>query len=106
MSFIKKIHSDQKAKEYGLFYFISKFIYSFLSLFKFNLQNWEATKQYHKMHKTVNKLIDVIYLYKRLEFIERALEVLFDTHQIKVLHLMRNKTFKEAECNYELYNMK
>lgn len=52
------------------------------------------------MHKTVNKLIDVIYLYKRLEFIERALEVIFDTHQMKVLHLMRNKTFKEAESNY------
>jgi len=32
--------------------------------------------------------------------------VLFDDHQIKVLHLMRNKTFSEAEHNVQLYQMK
>lgn len=106
MTFIKKLHSDQKAKEYGIFYFISKFVYSVLTLFKFNLDEWIRTREYHKMHKTVNKLIDILYLYKRLEFIERALEVLLDDHQIKVLHLMRNKTFSEAEHNVKLYQMK
>ena len=59
------------------------------------------------MQKVVNKhLLDVIYLYKRLEFVERTLEVLLENHQKKVLHLMRNKTFKEAEDNYSLYQMK
>lgn len=45
------------------------------------------------MHKTVNRLIDILYLYNRIEFLERALEVILDEHQIKALHLMRNKTF-------------
>ena len=58
------------------------------------------------MHKVVNNLIDIIYLYKRIEFLERALEVILDDHQLKVLHLMRNKTFKEAENNFKRYEMK
>ena len=59
------------------------------------------------MHKIVNNhLLDVIYLYKRLQYVERALEVLLQEHQKKVLHLMRNKTFPEAESNYQLYQMK
>jgi len=106
MKFIKNLHSDQKAKEYGIFYFFSKLLYSILTFFKFSLETWERTREYHKMHKTVNKLIDILYLHKRLEFIERALEVLFDDHQIQMLHLMRNKTFSEAEHNYQLYQMK
>jgi hypothetical protein len=62
------------------------------------MKNWEKTQEYHRMHKVVNKhLLDVIYLYKRLEFVERTLEVLLEDHQKKVLHLMRNKTFGEAE---------
>lgn len=58
------------------------------------------------MHKVVNHLIDIIYLYKRIEFLERALEVILEEHQIKALHLMRNKTFAEAEKQYENYQMK
>lgn len=58
------------------------------------------------MHRTVNQLIDIIYLHRRLQFMERALEVLLEDHQIKVLHLMRNKTFKEAEDTYNRYQMK
>ena len=106
MTFIKKLHSDQKAKQYGIFYFFSKFFYSVLTFFNINMDHWDMTRQYHKMHNTVNKLIDIIYLYKRLDFIERVIEVLLDDHQLKVLHLMRNKTFKEAENNTKLYEMK
>ena len=107
MTFIKKLHSDQKAKEYGLGYFFSKLIYKGLSMLNMDMDNWKEAQEYHKMHKIVNNhLLDVIYLYKRLEYIERTLEVLLEGHQKKVLHLMRNKTFKEAEDNYQLYQMK
>lgn len=70
------------------------------------MEHWRETKEYHYMHKTVNQLIDIIYLHKRLQFMERALEVLLEDHQIKVLHLMRNKTFKEAEDTFKNYQMK
>lgn len=72
-----------------------------------DMENWKETEEYHKMHKIVNNhLLDVIYLYKRLEYVERTLEILLESHQKKVLHLMRNKTFSEAEDNYQLYQMK
>lgn len=58
------------------------------------------------MHKTVNRLIDILYLYNRIEFLERALGVILDEHQIKALHLMRNKTLGEAEKQLENYQMK
>lgn len=103
MTFLKKMHSDQTAKDYGLFYFLSKLLYTVLHFLSFDMNNWEKTREYHKMQKVVIKLIDILYLYKRIEFIERALEVLFDEHQLKVLHLMRNKTFKEAEKNCGRY---
>lgn len=32
--------------------------------------------------------------------------MLLEDHQKKVIHLMRNKTFAEAETNYGLYEMK
>ncbi len=32
--------------------------------------------------------------------------MILDDHQIKVLHLMRNKKFDEAEENYQRYQMK
>lgn len=106
MTFVKRLHSDQKAKEYGLFYFLSKVFYSILRLFNIDLSNWKETQHYHRMHKTVAHLIDILYLYKRLEFLERALMMILEDHQIKVLHLMRHKTFEEAEEDYQRYEMK
>lgn len=43
--------------------------------------------------------MDILYLLKRVGFLERALEVMFDEHQIKGIHLMRKLTLEEVKHN-------
>ena len=44
------------------------------------------------MQQTVNYLLDVIYLHKRIDFLERALPILLEEHQLKGLHLVHDLT--------------
>lgn len=37
MTFVKRMHSDQKASDYGVFYFISKIFYSVLRLMNIDM---------------------------------------------------------------------
>ena len=41
MTFVKKLHSDQKAKEYGIGYFFSKLMYTVLTACKVDMKNWK-----------------------------------------------------------------
>lgn len=43
------------------------------------------------------KQLDVLYLFRRLAFVERAVSTLFTTHQIKALHLYQKISLTEAQ---------
>jgi hypothetical protein len=54
----------------------------------------------------VNNLLDVIYLHKRIDFLERALSTLFEEHQIRALYLIHGKTKPEADEHYEKHRLR
>ena len=58
------------------------------------------------MQETVNHLLDVVYLQKRIDIIERALPILLEDHQIKGLYLMRSKTREEADYLYQEHQLR
>ena len=49
------------------------------------------------MNEAASKLLDTIYLYKRIAFLEEAINVLLEKHQLKGLHLVHSLTEEEAD---------
>lgn len=77
-SFIYK-HDEIKEgfKKYNFFYFIFHLIYSPL---RYKLKTsgcWEKIKRYYICRREVLKQMDILYLLKRVSYLERAMEVIF-----------------------------
>lgn len=51
-------------------------------------------------------MLDITYLQKRINFLEKALSVLLEKHQFEALFLCQNITREEADETYEKYNLK
>ena len=58
------------------------------------------------MQKTVNHLLDVVYLHKRIDFLERALPILLEEHQLKGLHLVHDLTVDEADKKFKEHQLR
>ena len=49
--------------------------------------------------------MDVEYLLKRINFLERATEVLLEDHHLKGLHLLRKLSLEEAKVHRKTFKM-
>ena len=49
--------------------------------------------------------MDVEYLLKRVSFLERALDVLLEDHQLKGVHLLKKLTLDEAKVYRKKFKM-
>lgn len=93
----KKDDKEVNLKKYNFLYFIAQLAYR---LFKDKCGcNWGAVKGYFKCRQEVLKQIDVLYLLKRVTFLERAIEILLDSHQLKGVHLLKHLSIEEAKRN-------
>lgn len=45
--------------------------------------------------------MSIVYLQQRIEFLEKAMTVLFEKHHLKGLHLLHRVTREEADSNYK-----
>jgi flagellar basal body-associated protein FliL len=63
-----------------------------------------AQKQY-EIKKNVNNLLDVNYLYKRIEFLECAISSLLNDHQLKGIYLSQ-VNLKMAENQYKKHRIR
>ena len=54
------------------------------------MKNWKIAKKQLELNELINKLLDVNYLYRRIEFLERAISLLLEKHQLKGIYLCRN----------------
>ena len=50
--------------------------------------------------------MDVGYLQRRIEFLERAITVLLDRHHLKGLHLLSRMTREEADDHYQQHKFR
>ena len=67
---------------------------------------WPETKERAEMQSAVNQLLDVVYLQKRIDFLERALPILLEEHQLKGLHLIHDLTVNEADKKFKEYQLR
>lgn len=68
--------------------------------------DWKGYEKRFQIHKTVNKILDVVYLNQRIDLLERALSLLFDEHQLKGLYLAQNITREESIRNISKFELR
>ena len=51
-------------------------------------------------------MMNVVYLQRRIDFLEKAITIVLDRHHIKGLHLVHRLTQKEADDNFKDYSFR
>jgi hypothetical protein len=87
-SYFKRI----EAKKYGMSSYIRYLTYKALSFVNCEPKNWVIIQKQEEIKQQVNKFLDFSYLFRRIDFLEKAVSVLFDRHQLKGLHLLHSLT--------------
>lgn len=54
----------------------------------------------------MNKILDITYLQKRLDFIENALSVILEEHQLEALYLCHNISQDSINLNYRRHHLR
>jgi hypothetical protein len=80
-------------------------IYAFLRFFNFK-PNWEKLSRYHSIREEMLKQLDVLYLIKRINFLENSLTFFFTKKQLMALHLTNQLTMAEAAKIRRSYKLK
>ena len=68
-----------------------------LRFFNCCLNSWQRTDFYIRCMDEANLQIDVVTIVKRLIFMEKAMSLLFNKHQLEALHLFKKEKIDEAE---------
>ena len=87
----KYFRSGVASKPFSLKHLITQIFFQMFTKCKCD-PNWPEEKERDEMQKTVNHILDVVYLQKRIDFLERALPILLEDHQLKGLHLVHDLT--------------
>ena len=93
------------AGSYHFFSYLAQSVYQKLALIN-KRPDWKDAAEREKLSRTVNRLMDVVYLQRRIEFLERAVAVTLDRHQLKGLHLLSRTTREEADDNYKQHKFR
>lgn len=84
------------AKRYNFFYYLATVVKDFLGLFKIKPE-WKQTDLFVKCSEEMENQLDIYYILKRLIFLERAVEIMFNDKQYPLLFLQNKMTIDEAE---------
>lgn len=86
---------QKQLKKYNFLYFLLHLVYVVIDLFGCKC-NWKTARLYYECRQEMTKQLDVLYLYKRVIFLQRAVSTIFSDQQLKALHLFQNFTLDEA----------
>lgn len=78
--------------------------YSVISLFNCKC-DWPTSKLYYECREEMVKQLDILFLYKRVVILERAIGTLLNEKQIQALHLYENPTLAEAKKYRRRYKL-
>lgn len=79
-------------------------LYALIGVFKCKC-DWPTSKLYHECREEMVKQLDVLFLYKRVVILERAIGTLLNEKQIQALHLYENPTLAEAKRHRRRYKV-
>ena len=77
--------------EFNFGTFLKQTVYDILIAMGCNMKTWKIAEKRSKINKIVNNMLDINYLFRRIEFLEKAISIIFDEHQLKGIFLSRTK---------------
>ena len=91
--FAKLYLKTEVVKNFGIRGFMKQLVYQMSNATKWKL-NWEEAEERQKVRRSMNNMLDIVYLQKRIDFLEKGLSIVLKEHQINGLHLLRGKNRK------------
>lgn len=105
MAVAADIYHDRESKDYHLGYYLAQRV---LSLGKWIglVEKWETPEHFNNVEEKVSSLRDIAYQESRINFLEMALSLLLEKHQLKVLHLANRQNLGSAFKKFETHRLK
>ena len=103
--FAQAYFNSKAARNYGFFSFLKQTLYRSLSLCGCK-PRWKYVQQRELLEKTSKKMLCVVFLQKRVEFLEKAISVLLEPHHIKGLHLAHRRTRSEFDDSIKQFDFR
>ena len=105
MKFAEYYFNSNDARGVGFRSWLQQALYSALMSTPLK-PDWDQIDRRVGLRKTVNKVLDIFYLHKRIAFLESALTLVLERHQLKGLHLVHNVTREESDKKYKDYQLR
>ena len=105
MRFAEYYFNNDEARDVGFFAWIRQAIFSVVKG-TFLEPDWDVTEKRLNLRDTVNKVLDIFYLHKRIAFLEKAISVVLDRHQLKGLHLAQNISKEDSDQKINDYKLR
>jgi hypothetical protein len=86
----------KRLKKYNFLYFLLHLCYVLTDAVGLRC-SWPTTKLYYECREEMVKQLDILYLVRRVTFLERALGAMLSEKQLRTLHLVENRTLAEAK---------
>jgi hypothetical protein len=67
---------------------------------------WARVGRYYRVREEMVKQLDILFLIKRINFLEKSLTFLFTPPQLKALHLTHQPTMADAAAIRRNYKLK
>ena len=99
MFFAHLYFKTQETSSFGFFAFLKQLVFNVLSALGCKPQ-WEFSEKRERMRDTVKNMMNVVYLQRRVDFLEKSITILLERHHLKGLHLLHRLTKKEADENF------
>ncbi len=91
MKFAEYYFNSKEARGAGFLTWIKQMVYNVLAPTPLR-PDWEIMEKRNSLQTTVNKILDIFYLHKKIAYLEQSLTLLLEPHQIKGMHLVHTQT--------------
>ena len=101
MAFAHEHFRCKETEQHNFSHFLKRNIYNFFKSLGFEKKSWKIAKKQAEITQTINKLLEISYLFRRIEFLEKAITLLLDDYQLKGIYLSQvsinqaNKDYKK-----------
>lgn len=92
MLFAAKYFKAKIAKDFGFLKWMQMSAYDVLKKVNKQPESWKDAETRNNLRGTVNDVLDITYMQRRIDLLEKAIEVVLKPHQIKGLLLSQNIT--------------
>lgn len=96
----------QKTKDFGFRKLIKQQIYKLLKSINRAPKQWESEQRRYQYQETVNQLLDITYLQRRIDTLERAMSIILTEPQMKGLYLAQPKNIKGTQETYKKHQLR